>query len=329
MSSSVAIEAIREGVALTDGPGHDILRATGNDRVSFLQRITSGKLSGVEPGQGVQTLLLDVRGRVLARLLVFVRTKSVRIIVPPGQGEFVAAGLSKFAIMDDFQIAVESDLASLAVLGPKASAALTAAGVAIPSGLAESPLYAHAEIASETHGPVWGAHGRACGVDGLCVVATKSARAAIVEALGAAGIPTIPSDVGEALRIAALEPKLGSEITPDRFPVEIGLGAAIDHTKGCYVGQETIVRMRDRGNIRKRLALLRLTGTDLPKPGDKIAGEGQPSAGVVTSVGCLPGESPVALAIVAMAVPVGAKVEVQREGGVLGAEIAGEVPPWG
>jgi folate-binding protein YgfZ len=329
MISSAEIQAIRDGAALTDGPGHDVLRATGNDRVTFLQRITSGKLSGVEAGQGTQTLLLDVKGRVLAKLLVFVRGKSVRIIVPAGQGESVAAGLSKFAIMDDFQIAVESDLATLAVLGPKASAALGAVGVAIPAGLIEAPLYAHVEIPSEAYGPLWAAHGRACGADGVCLVASKSARTAIVDGLAAAGIPTIPGDVAEALRIAAMEPKLGNEISPDRFPVEIGLGAAIDHTKGCYVGQETIVRMRDRGNIRKRLVLLRLAGPDLPKSGDKIAAEGQPAAGVITSVGSLAGESPVALGIVAMAVPVGGKVDVQREGGAVPAEIVGEVPPWG
>lgn len=328
MSSSAVMQVLREGAVLVDGPGHDILRATGNDRVTFLQRITSGTVAGVDPGQGGQTLLLDVRGRVLARLLFFVRGKSVRIIVPSGQGESVAAGLSKFAIMDDFQLAVETELASLAVLGPKASAVLTSVGVVLPAGLAEASLYSHAELASDL-GPLWAAHGRACGTDGLCVVAPRSARDTLVEALVAAGVPRLSAEVAEALRIVAMEPKLGNEITPDRFPVEIGLGAAIDHNKGCYVGQETIVRMRDRGNIRKRLVLLRLAGPDLPKPGDKLTAEGQPNAGVVTSAGCLPGEAPVALAIATMAVPVGAKVDIQHEGGPRSAEIAAEVPPWG
>jgi hypothetical protein len=329
MSSSLELQSLRESAVFIDGAGHDILRATGNDRVVFLQRITSGKVAGVEPGQGSQTLLLDVRGRMLARLLVFVRGKSVRIIVPAGQGESVAAGLSKFAIMDDFQIAPETELASLAVLGPKASLALTAAGVAVPSGLAEAPLYAHAEITSDAHGPLWIAHGRASGAGGLCVVTSRPAREAIAASLLGGGIPRLPGEIAEALRIVAMDPKLGNEIAPDRFPVEIGLGAAIDHSKGCYVGQETIVRMRDRGNTRKRLVLLRLAGPELPKAGDKLVAHGQPSAGVITSVGCLPGEKPVALAIAATAVSVGAKVEVQREGGSLVADIAGEVPPWG
>jgi len=320
---------LRQSAVFVDGAGHDVLRATGNDRAGFLHRITSGKVVGVEPGQGSQTLLLDVRGRVLARLLVFVRAKSLRVMVPSAQGESVAAGLSKFAIMDDFQIVPEPELVSLAVLGPKAGAALGAAGVAVPSGLAEAPLYAHAEVASAAFGSLWVAHGRASGADGLCVVASRPAREAIVAALLAGGIARLPGEIAEALRIVAMEPKLGAEITPDRFPVEIGLGAAIDHSKGCYVGQETIVRMRDRGNIRKRLARLQLAGTVWPKPGDKVTADGQPNAGLVTSAGALPGENPVALAVVSTAIALGGAVQVQSEGGVLAAEIVGEVPPWG
>jgi tRNA-modifying protein YgfZ len=329
MSSSIELASLRSAAVLLEGGGHDILRATGNDRVGFLQRITSGKVAGVEPGRGSQTLLLDVRGHVLASLLTFVQTKSVRIAVPVGQGESVAAGLSRFAIMDDFQIAPEGDLASLAVLGPKASPVLAAAGIAVPAGLPEAPLYTHADLASNAHGPVWVARGRACGADGLWVVASRAARVAIVAELHAGGVPLLPGGIAEALRILAIEPKSGSEVTPERFPVEVGLGAAIDHSKGCYVGQETIVRMRDRGNIRKRLVLLRFADAGLPAPGDKLTAESQPNAGVVTSVGSLPGDGPVALAIAATAVPVGAKVEVRGAGGPLAATLAGEVPPWG
>lgn len=328
MPSSVELQSLREAAVLREG-GHDILRATGNDRIGFLQRITSGTVTGLEVGRGTETLLLDVRGRVLAHLLLFVRTRSVRIIVPAGQGESVAGGLSKYAIMDDFQIVPESDLASLAVLGPKAAPALVAAGVAVPDGLAEAPLYSHAEVAHATHGPLWVAHGRACGAEGLCVVGSRAARDAIARALRAGGVPLLPDDVAEALRISAMEPKQGAELTPERFPVEVGLGGAIDHGKGCYVGQETIVRMRDRGNVRKRLVLLRLSGAEPPMPGDKLVAPGQPNAGLVTSAAALPGEPPLALAIAASAVAVGTTLEIQSAGRTLAAEIVREVPPWG
>jgi folate-binding protein YgfZ len=324
-----ALQALRESAVFVDGAGHDVLRATGNDRVTFLHRITSGTIAGKGPGQGSRTLLLDVRGRVLASFLVFVRARSVRLLVAAGQGSELAAGLAKYAIMDDFQIVPEAEVATLAILGPRAALALGEAGVPVPSGLLESSLYDHVDVTSEAFGPLWIAHGRACGTDGLCVVASLPAREALVAALLAKGTPRLEPDLAEALRICALEPKAGSEILPERFPVEVGLGVAIDHGKGCYVGQETIVRMRDRGIIRKRLVLLRMSGADMPAPGDKIATAEQPAAGQVTSVACLPDEHPVALAIVSSAVPVGAVVQIQHGGAVLAAELSAESAPWG
>ena len=329
MVDMTSIQALRESAVVVDGAGHDVLRATGNDRVAFLHRITSGTIAGKAPGQGSRTLLLDVRGRVLASLLAFVRAKSVRLIVPAGQGPDVAAGLAKFAVMDDFQIVPEAELATMAILGPRAEAALAAVGVAGLPPLLESPLYDHIDWASEPFGPLWIAHGRASGSDGLCVVASRPAREALLAALLAKGTPRLEPDIAEALRISALEPKPGNEILPERFPVEVGLGVAIDHGKGCYVGQETIVRMRDRGIIRKRLVLLQLSGDDRPATGDKIAAAEQPTAGLITSVGCLPGEHPIALAIVASAVPVGASVQIQRDGATLAAEVVAESAPWG
>lgn len=329
MTDLEILQSLREFAVLVDGPCHDVLRATGNDRVSFLHRITAGTVSGIEPGHGGRTLLLDVRGHILANFLVFVRGKSVRLIVPGGHGDDLAAGLAKYAIMDDFQVSREPEVATLAVLGPKAAEALSAAGVPVSSTLVEAPLFSHAEVATQDFGACWVAHGRANGSDGLCVVANRAAIAAITEALVANGTAKLESSLAEALRIAAMEPAPGKEITPDRFPVEVGLGKAINHDKGCYVGQETIVRMRDRGVIRKRLVLLRLASSDLPTVGAKVFTAEQPNAGVLTSAGQLPGENPVALAIVASAISVGAKVSVEHGSGSLSAEIAAESSPWG
>jgi folate-binding Fe-S cluster repair protein YgfZ len=87
--------------------------------------------------------------------------------------------------------------------------------------------------------------------------------------------------------------------------------------------------MRDRGTVRKRLVLLRSSESDLPTAGDKIAAEGHPSAGQITSAARLPGERPVALAMLTNTVPVGAAVAIQHAGAELPAEVAAESPPWG
>jgi hypothetical protein len=329
MSPNDDSKALREAAVFIDNDSHDILRASGNDRVGFLHRITSGRVAGVAVGQGSRTLLLDVRGHVLASLLAFVREGSVRLVAAGGQGAEVAAGLAKFAIMDDFQAAPEPELRTLAVLGPQATPALAAVGVPVAPDFLAGPLLAHLDVSSDRWGPLWMAHGRRCGVDGVCLVGSAAARLALAQALLAAGIPRLSPAAAEVARIAALEPAVGKEITAERFPVEVGLGAAIDHGKGCYVGQETIVRMRDRGVIRKRLTLLRLSGAEPPAAGDAVAAAGQVAAGQITSAGCLPGEAPLALALLASSVVVGATVEIQHGGAILAATVAAESRPWG
>jgi len=318
-----------EAAVMFEGDTQDVLRATGNDRASFLHRITSGKVDGIEVGQGGRTLLLDVRGRVLSSLVVFARAKSVRVLVAGGQAAEVVAGLSRYAIMDDFRIVAEAELGSLLVLGPRAALALEGVGVPDAAEVLAAPRLAHADVASEPFGPVWIAHVRTSGAAGLRVIADRAACAAIAAALLASGVPRLAPEVAEAMRIAALEPAPGKEIVPERFPVEVGLGAAIDHTKGCYVGQETIVRMRDRGIIRKRLALLRLAGTETPSPGDKVTSDGQPAAGQITSAAGLPDEPSLALAVLSSAIAVGATVQIQRADAPLSAEVVADSPPWG
>jgi folate-binding Fe-S cluster repair protein YgfZ len=135
MSQTATLQALREAAVFIEAERHDILRATGNDRTSFLHRITSGKVAGVDVGQGGQSLLLDVKGRVLANLVFFVRAKSLRLLVPVGQGAEIVGALARYAIMDDFQVAAEPELASLFVLGPQAAVALGAAGVAVPEAM--------------------------------------------------------------------------------------------------------------------------------------------------------------------------------------------------
>jgi hypothetical protein len=77
------------------------------------------------------------------------------------------------------------------------------------------------------------------------------------------------------------------------------------------------------------LVLLRLAGADLPSPGDKIAAESVLAAGQITSAGCLPGENPVALALMASGIPVGSAVQIQHGDTQIPAEIAAESLPWG
>ena len=86
----------------------------------------------------------------------------------------------------------------------------------------------------------------------------------------------------EVLRVEAETPVYGLDMDDSTIPTEAGLeNVAIDHTKGCYTGQEVIVRIRDRGHVNRRLRLVQLSdqptppaGAELFIPGrEKVAGQ--------------------------------------------------------
>jgi folate-binding protein YgfZ len=57
----------------------------------------------------------------------------------------------------------------------------------------------------------------------------------------------------------------------DTIPTEAGIDdRAIDHTKGCYTGQEVIVRIRDRGHVNRQLHRLELGDVPTPAAGTEL-----------------------------------------------------------
>jgi folate-binding protein YgfZ len=134
-------------------------------------------------------------------------------------------------------------------------------------------------------------------------------------------VPALSEAAAEVARIEALEGRWGAEITPDYFPMEVGLSSAIDYTKGCYLGQEPIVRLRDRGHINWRLVQLEVDGAVDPVPGDALEGDLKPKAGKITSAARLPSGSAVALAMLHVSIAVGAEVRVRHGGAALVARV--------
>ncbi len=320
MVESASHRWLLEDAALVDVGAWEVLTATGADRLSFLHRLLTARIEGVMPGNGRRALLLTVKGHVVVELRICVRTDDVVILVPQGQGESTTAALSRYAIMDDVTLVRKEGERVLAVYGPRAAARLGEVGLAVPPAIATGPALAHAEIGlSGAPGLIVRTPG--FGSAGFWIVADAAAVAETERALRAQGVGTLSPEIAEGLRILAGEPKFGSEITSDAFPMEVGLDSLIDYGKGCYLGQEPIVRIRDRGHVNWRLCGLRLLEEGSLSPGDRLETDARPKAGRVTSASRLPGQPPVALALVHVSVPVGASVRVRHEERSIEAEI--------
>lgn len=95
--------------------------------------------------------------------------------------------------------------------------------------------------------------------------------------------PTVTAEQLDILRIEAGIPKWGADMDENTIPNEAGLEArAISYDKGCYIGQETIARIKTYGHVNRHLVQLRLDGGAVPAHGTKIL-DGNKEVGAVTS----------------------------------------------
>ncbi len=298
---------LAQGVLRLSMDTPELVQATGDERVGFLHRVLTGPLTTTAAGRGCHALLLTVKGHVVHDLRVCVRPDDVRLVLPAGQAANAVAALGRYAVMDDVAFCTL----------PMACVGLFGAGVekqfADAGALLSLPLYAHTDVVTDA-GPLWVMRGRELGADGVWIFGDRG----VIETSFGQAQPS-PA-VAEYLRIESGEPRFGLEITADRFPMEVGLLDAVDRTKGCYIGQEPIVRIRDRGHVNWRLVKLRFSDGS-PAAGDLIETDARPKAGHLTSVAILPGAPPVALGLLHATIPDGTTVRITTAAGPVGAQV--------
>jgi folate-binding protein YgfZ len=120
-------------------------------------------------------------------------------------------------------------------------------------------------------------------VPGWDLLCPAESAATVRQWLADAGVQPAGQDVFEVLRVEAGMPAHGKEIDDTRLAMELGRTAqAINYTKGCYLGQETIVMARDRGHVNRMLLGLKLAGDEPAAAGAKVI-RGEEEVGQVTS----------------------------------------------
>jgi tRNA-modifying protein YgfZ len=301
----------------------EIIHVTGNDRVAFLHRMLTNNVQSIAIGHGRPAMLLTAKGQVVALMQVLVEAEAVGLLVPGGTGDTVLAALAHFAVMDDVNFELER-ASTVAVVGSQAVEKFSSVGAVFLPGFADSEPLSHLRVDG-----VWYIKMQAFGTTGVWATGMPDAVATLSTKLE--GVPMLPASEAEGARIAALEPRHGfeycSEIAGERFPMEVGLEGAIDYGKGCYPGQEPIVRIRDRGKVNWRLGRLRFpAGAPLLVPGAVLSTSEREAAGRLTSVAMWQGAAgaspyPIALALLHASVADGASVNVASDGGNVTAEV--------
>lgn len=144
------------------------------------------------------------------------------------------------------------------------------------------------------------------------VVGPRPAMRAVWRLVTDAGAEPLGLDVWNTLRVEAGRPAWDNELAGDRIPVEAGIqDRAIDYHKGCYTGQEVIIRIRDRGRVNRHLRRLTLEITEsLPETGTELFRDGERSVGHVTTAVDSPRRGKLALAYLRREVEPGQTVNV-------------------
>ena len=256
------------------------LKATGTDALDLLNRLSTNEVVGLEPGQGVPTILTTDKGRILDVIIVVNAGEHVLLLTSPGMQEPVIEFLDKYTIMEDLTVEdVSSATAALAVWGPKSQERLAKAANADLSGL--QPYHS---LGTEVGGrPVRLISYSFAGLPGYYLISAVEDASAVWQSLAAAGITPMGAEASEKARIAQGMPAHGSEMSEDFNPLEAGLIGAIDFTKGCYIGQEVIARLDTYKKVQKYLVKLAFVDGSSVAPGALLTQEGKP-VGKVTSV---------------------------------------------
>ena len=283
-ASNIATES--PGGLIVHHTDYGCLKATGEDALDLINRLSTNKVEHLEPGHWAPTVLTTDRGRIVDLLCVVHAGDHVLLLTSPGQQQPVIEWLDKYTIMEDLEVEdVSRSTAVVALTGAGADAALGLAG--------DEPEYLPGRIYPAATVTVGGSEAIAVsrplgGLPCRLLILPGDAADTVTGALAEAGAATADTDQWEILRVGSGNPAFGSEMGEPYNPLEAGLIGAIDFTKGCYIGQEVIARLDSYDRVQKYLAVLRFSGDADATVGASLAHEGR-TAGTVTSLYRTPG----------------------------------------
>jgi folate-binding protein YgfZ len=255
-------EALRERAAFFRLPGRGKIRVTGEDRARLLHAMSTNDIQGLAPGQGVYAFFLNAQGRVLADANIFALEDSLLIDCEASARARLYEHIDRYIIADDAYLEDLTDkLPTVAVEGPQVQQAL----VDKPWGIAPS-------------GDGFVARVTRAATDGYWMFGVAPDRAGLEQADEAAV---------EAVRLENARAIHGIDFSEANIAHETNQMHAIHFSKGCYLGQEIVERVRSRGHVNRQLVPLRIETQTAPARGTKVL-DGEKEVGEITSAAFSP-----------------------------------------
>lgn len=262
------------------------IRLTGSDRVRWLNGMVTNNIRDLAPNHGVYCFLLNAQGHIQADLYAYTLGDSLLVDADSSQRDKILAHFDHFIISDDVEVTdISATLTSIGLAGPNASTVLRTAGI-------QAADLAPLELTTPK-----------CDCDCACLQCTllrgdnsigpsyeiwlkPEQHESAWKSLLAAGATAVDSSALDLLRISYGIPRFGIDIRERDLPQETGQMRALNFTKGCYLGQEIVERIRSRGAVHRQFTAFLVEG-GLPAPGARIHADDK-EVGEITSSAILP-----------------------------------------
>jgi folate-binding protein YgfZ len=278
----VQFEALVHGCGVYDLSNRAHIALTGTDRTRWLNGMVTNNIRDLAVGHGVYAFLLNPQGRILGDLYAYNRGDSLLVDTEQAQLERILQVFDKYIIMDDVEVANISDrLAAAGITGPDSAKVLRAAGVEVP----ELEKLQFAEVTWQ-EASLTIARTDDESIESYELWLEPAKATALRESLVKARAEPIHDVALELLRVASGIPRYGQDIRERDLPQETEQTRALNFSKGCYIGQEIVERIRSRGAVHRKFTGFHVDGS-LPSPGTKIQADGK-EVGEITSSGTLP-----------------------------------------
>ena len=276
-------EVVRDGGAglidLSEARGR--IRVGGSEAVMFLNGLITNDVKNLGAKRWMPAVFPTVQGRLIGAVRV-IRGSGASFLIDTetASHEAVLKTISRFTLAGDFKVSdVTAETALLTVQGQGAAQVVEKVLETPVSEMAQDGV---SEIEWQNV-PVTIIRASHTGEEGFDLVVDSSRKAELQQALEDAGAQAIGEDTFQVLRVEAGIARFGIDMDETNVIPETNLDDAISYTKGCYVGQEIIVRIKHRGHPAKKLTGLRFETDQQIEPGAVIRSTENQEIGRVTS----------------------------------------------
>ncbi len=276
--------ALRENAAWFDLSTRGKLRVTGEDRARLLHAMSTNHIQQLTPGQGCYAFFLNAQGRIQADAHVLCFQDHILLDTEPETAQKLYEHIDRFIIADDVTLEnATAELSTIAIEGPESGAVLRALGAPLPETDFNTTAWKGTVVAKLS----------ATGAEGYWLIASRAECEALLALLD---IPHAEAAAVHTVRLEHGKPRYGEDIFDTTIPQESRQLHAIHSSKGCYLGQEIVERVRSRGHVNKLLCHVRIESAQECAAGAKIMAD-EKEAGQITSAAF----SPAARAVFALA----------------------------